>query len=100
MAILFYKLGDAADLAEKISGVLLSPMLQEQMSEHNYTAGVEMTMATVARSYLRWFRLKALRRSMEKEAASKGPDTIDDLAAVQRNEQTDISPPHASTLPD
>lgn len=100
MAILFYKLGDAEDLAEKISGVLLSTTLQEQMSEHNYTAGVEMTMATVARSYLRWFRLKALRRSMEKDTGSKGPDIIDGLASLQQDEQAGISSPRANTLLD
>ncbi len=100
MAILFYKLGDAEDLAEKISGVLLSPTLQEQMSEHNYTAGVEMTMATVARSYLRWFRLKALRRSLEKEVGSRTGDIIDDLATMQLDESAERFPPRSSRLPE
>ena len=45
MAILFYKLGDTADLAEKVSTVLESPELQLHMSEHNYEAGVQMTMS-------------------------------------------------------
>jgi glycosyltransferase involved in cell wall biosynthesis len=100
MAILFYKLGDPTDLAEKISGLLLSPELQHQMSEHNYAAGIEMTMATVARSYLRWFKLKTLRRSMEKEAGSKSLDVLDGLAALQREEPAEISVPRPSRLAD
>jgi len=64
MAILFYKLGDAADLAEKVSTVLEHPELQLQMSEHNYEAGVQMTMANVARTYLRWFELHKLKREV------------------------------------
>ncbi len=100
MAILFYRLGDADDLAEKVSGILLSPELQVQMSEHNYAAGLEMTMATVARSYVRWFRLKALRRSLEREAGSKSNDILDDLAGMQPDEPTSISAARSSRLSD
>jgi glycosyltransferase involved in cell wall biosynthesis len=64
MAIMFYKLSEPADLAEKITTVLQSPELQVQMSEHNYEAGVQMTMATVVRTYLRWFELHKFKRTM------------------------------------
>jgi glycosyltransferase involved in cell wall biosynthesis len=64
MAILFFKTGDAADLAEKLLTVLESPGLQRQMAEHNYEAGVQMTMAAVSRNYLRWFELHKFKRSM------------------------------------
>jgi glycosyltransferase involved in cell wall biosynthesis len=64
MAIVFYKAGDAADLAEKLLSVLQSPELQRQMSEHNYEAGVQMTMATVVRNYLRWFELHKAKRAI------------------------------------
>ena len=64
MAIVFYKAGDAADLAEKLVSVLQSPELQRQMSEHNYEAGVQMTMATVVRNYLRWFELHKAKRAI------------------------------------
>jgi hypothetical protein len=64
MAILFYKRGDAVDLAEKVVTVLASPELQEEMSLHNYEAGVHMTMANVARTYLRWFELHKLKRQV------------------------------------
>jgi glycosyltransferase involved in cell wall biosynthesis len=64
MAILFYKIGYAADLAAKVLDVLQSPDLQRQMSQHNYEAGVQMTMATVVRSYVRWFELHKLKRGM------------------------------------
>ncbi len=62
MMISFYKLGDAPDLADKLISVLQSPELQRQMSFHNYEAGVQMTMAAVARTYLRWFELHRSKR--------------------------------------
>jgi glycosyltransferase involved in cell wall biosynthesis len=64
MAILFYEKNDAMDLAEKLATVLLSPELQRQMSEHNYEAGIQMTMATVVRTYLRWFELHKSKRAL------------------------------------
>lgn len=67
MAILFYKLGDVDDLAEKMVCVLQSPELQHQMSIHNYEAGVQMTMASVTRNYLRWFELHKFKRSIVNE---------------------------------
>ena len=68
MAILFYEIGNVSDLAEKLVTLLQSEDLQRQMSDHNYEAGVQMTMATVARSYLRWFELHKFKR----EIAGKG----------------------------
>jgi len=100
MSILFFELGNAEDLAEKVSELLLSPKLQEQMSEHNYTAGVEMTMATVARSYLRWFRLKALRRSLEGEGRFKKEERIDDVAVRQLEESAEMFSSGSSRLPE
>jgi glycosyltransferase involved in cell wall biosynthesis len=64
MAILFYKKGDVQDLAAKICTILESPELQCQMSDYNYAAGVQMTMATVARNYLRWFELHQMKRKI------------------------------------
>ncbi len=69
MAIVFYKTGDAADLAEKLLSVLQSPELQRQMSEHNYQAGVQMTMATVASNYLRWFQLHKIKRTIASDGS-------------------------------
>ena len=67
MAIMFYETGNAEDLANKLVTVLESPELQRQMSQHNYEAGVQMTMATVARSYLRWFELHKFKREITGE---------------------------------
>jgi glycosyltransferase involved in cell wall biosynthesis len=64
MAISFYKRGDAADLADQLSLILNSPELQCQMAWHNYSAGVQMTMASVVRNYLRWFELNKCKRSL------------------------------------
>ncbi len=64
MAIMFYKIGDSQDLAAKVIELLESPEMQMQMSQHNYEASVQMTMATVVRSYLRWFELHKIKREM------------------------------------
>lgn len=69
MAINFYRVGDADDLANKIVNILQSPDLQRQMSEHNYEAGIQMTMATVVRNYLRWFELHRCKRSIADSGA-------------------------------
>jgi glycosyltransferase involved in cell wall biosynthesis len=69
MAILFYKRGDSDELADKLVTVLQSPELQRQMSDYNYEAGVQMTMANVSRNYLRWFELHKFKRSMEGQGA-------------------------------
>lgn len=64
MAISFYKTGDAGDLANKLTAILQSPELQRQMAQHNYEAGIQMTMATVVRNYLRWFELHQCKRTI------------------------------------
>ena len=67
MAILFYKLGDAADLAEQLIQILESPELEHKMAHHNFAAGVEMTMSNVVRNYLRWFELNRYKKAIHKE---------------------------------
>ena len=71
MAIQFYHLGDAGELAEKVIGILESPELQREMSNHNYEAGVQMSMANVAHTYLRWFELHKLKREVRGEGFSE-----------------------------
>jgi hypothetical protein len=48
---------------------LQSPKLQRQMAEHNFAAGVEMTMANVVDSYLRWFELNKAKRTIRDAGA-------------------------------
>ena len=64
MAVRFYKVGDARDLADQLVTILQSPGLQRQMAEHNFAAGVEMTMTSVVNKYLRWFELNRRKREM------------------------------------
>ncbi|HEY2857051.1 MAG TPA: glycosyltransferase [Terracidiphilus sp.] len=64
MAIRFYDRGNADDLADQITAILLSPELEREMAEHNFAAGVEMTMTNVVNNYLRWFRLNKTKRSL------------------------------------
>jgi glycosyltransferase involved in cell wall biosynthesis len=64
MAIDFYNVGDPDDLAAKLVAILQSPEKQRQMSEHNFSAAMQMTMSSVVRNYLRWFELKRARRSL------------------------------------
>lgn len=64
MAIRFYKKGNAAELADQFIAILRSPELQRKMSDQNFAAGVEMTMASVVKGYLRWFELQKCKRVM------------------------------------
>ncbi len=62
MAIHFFSIDDAADLAEKLTAILEAPALQREMGRRNYWAGIQMTMSNIARTYLRWFELQQLKR--------------------------------------
>jgi len=64
MAIRFYRKGDSADLAQQVIAILQSPELQHEMAEHNFAAGVKMTMTSVVKNYLRWFSLHRYRREI------------------------------------
>ena len=64
MAALFYKRGDAGELADRLAAILESPELQMQMAEHNYAAGLQMNMGAVVRGYLRWFELNKHKRTV------------------------------------
>jgi len=64
MAVRFHKKGDAVDLANQLIAILESPALQRQMAEHNFAAGVEMTMTSVVKNYLRWFELHKCKRAI------------------------------------
>ena len=72
MAINFFKVGDAQDLAEKLIAVLGSAELQREMSRHNYWAGIQMTMASIARTYLRWFELQQHKRTLSEKKTLVG----------------------------
>jgi hypothetical protein len=64
MAVSFFAKGDADHLARELTTILQSPDLQRSMAEHNFAAGVQMTMGNVVRSYLRWFDLKKCQSSI------------------------------------
>jgi glycosyltransferase involved in cell wall biosynthesis len=66
MAVRFYKKGDPDELAAQLIAILDSPQLQREMAEHNFTAGVEMTMTSVVKHYLRWFELHKHKRALHK----------------------------------
>jgi hypothetical protein len=68
MAIIFYKVADAVDLADQLIGLLQSPEQQQRMAEQNFSAAMQMTMSSVVRNYLRWFELKRC-----KKAIGRGP---------------------------
>jgi glycosyltransferase involved in cell wall biosynthesis len=76
MAIRFYKKGDAAELAEQFIEILQSPELQRTMAEHNFAAGIEMTMTSVVNGYLRWFELHKYKRAMRNEASIPGLQSL------------------------
>ncbi|MGA9718209.1 MAG: glycosyltransferase [Acidobacteriaceae bacterium] len=64
MAVRFYKIGDAADLAHHLITVLKSQELQRSMARQNFAAGLEMTIGKVVRNYLRWFELNKYKRAL------------------------------------
>lgn len=64
MAVSFYNRGDADDLAGRLIDILQSPELQRSMAERNFAAGVQMTMDSVVRNYLRWFKLNKCKREI------------------------------------
>lgn len=65
MAISFYKVGDAVDLATQLIGLLESPDAQRWAAEQNYAAAIRMTMPHVVRHYLRWFELERRKRTFD-----------------------------------
>jgi len=65
MAVSFYKVGDAIDLADRLAAILQSREEQHRMAEHNFSAAVQMTMPSVVRNYLRWFELNRLKNAVE-----------------------------------
>jgi glycosyltransferase involved in cell wall biosynthesis len=72
MAVRFYGIGNARDLANQIGRILRSPQLEHRMAEQNFTAGAQMTMTNVIRSYLRWFRLHQAKRAISEDSSFIG----------------------------
>jgi glycosyltransferase involved in cell wall biosynthesis len=64
MAVRFYQTGNATGLAEQLIAILQSQEVQQQMAEHNFAAGVEMTMSSVVKNYLRWFELNKVKKDI------------------------------------
>ncbi len=58
MAVDFFRRGNAAELAERLVGVLQSPERQRDMAEQNFSAALRMTMPQIIREYLRSFDLQ------------------------------------------
>lgn len=65
LAIDFYRTGDAADLAEKITELIQSPQRQKLMAEQNFSAALRMTMPQIIRQYLRSFDLHQKSKVLE-----------------------------------
>ena len=87
MAIRFYKRGDPADLAQQISTVLLNRKLEEEMAEHNFAAGVEMSIGSVVAGYLRWFELNRCKRTLKNVIIPIRPEEEPAVEAYQRQKE-------------
>lgn len=74
MAIRFFRLGNAADLAQHLISILSSPELEYRMAMQNFGAGVEMTMTNVVNNYLRWFELNRCKRMLMRGNARQDAD--------------------------
>jgi glycosyltransferase involved in cell wall biosynthesis len=79
MAIRFYQRGNAEDMADQLLTILESPMLERQMAEHNFAAGIDMTMTAVVNSYLRWFRVNQGKRAIRRRPSRQetAPETLE-----------------------
>jgi glycosyltransferase involved in cell wall biosynthesis len=73
LAMRFYNVGDAGDLAEQLTAVLRSPKLEHAMAQQNFAAGVEMNITQVVSNYLRWFELNKCKRLLRNSKASFRP---------------------------
>jgi glycosyltransferase involved in cell wall biosynthesis len=76
MAVRFYRVGDAGDLADQLVAILKSKQVERQMAERNFAAGLEMTMAKVVQQYLRWFHLNKIKRSIVGPVAHSRPHNL------------------------
>jgi len=76
MAIRFYQVGNARDLADQLIGILESPELELHMAEQNFAAGIEMTMTNVVNNYLRWFRLHNAKRAIRNGAFTSAAEPL------------------------
>ena len=76
MAVNFYKIGNAAGLARELTAILQSPELQRSMAARNFAAGVQMSMDSVVRNYLRWFELKKCKNLVRNTTVFPGPRRI------------------------
>ena len=54
------------------------------MAEHNFAAGIEMTMTNVVNNYLRWFRLNKAKRDIGSRSLLLSPATLRTDDAVSR----------------
>ncbi len=93
MAIRFYKVGDAGDLANQLAAILQSPALEHEMAERNFEAGLEMTMTSIIRNYLRWFELNKLKREIIHERGSIMRWGLRSSSAPARITSTDLNAP-------
>lgn len=64
MAVRFYKMGNAADLAEQLIAILKSPELEHAMGQQNFAAGLEMMIGNVVNNYIRWFKLQKCKQKL------------------------------------
>jgi glycosyltransferase involved in cell wall biosynthesis len=88
MAVSFYRTGDAKDMAEQLVTILTSPELQRRMAEHNYSAGVRMTMSCVIHNYLRWFELQRCKKTVRNGSSLSAKGSLPARATEPRNDSS------------
>jgi glycosyltransferase involved in cell wall biosynthesis len=93
MAIRFYNLGDADDMAYQLTTILESESLERAMAEHNFASGVEMTMSSVVGNYLRWFEIHRHKNNLRKPPLHDGRATFRSSPLKSNGSSTDFSPP-------
>lgn len=95
MAVRFYPVGSASELAGQLIGILESPALEREMAERNFRAGVEMTMTKVVGNYLRWFRLNMCKKAIRNAQIAPRPMSPAFGARLTGNTLPGAAPPEA-----
>ena len=65
IAIEFYEIGNAHDLADRMHALLNDDQKMREMSEQNFSAALRMTMPQIIRQYLRSFDLHQRARALD-----------------------------------
>ncbi|HVN92120.1 MAG TPA: glycosyltransferase [Terracidiphilus sp.] len=96
LAMRFYEVGNANDLADQLVAVLRSPKLEHMMAQQNYAAAAEMNITQVVSNYLRWFDLSKCKMLLRDRKESPRPRFS--LEALRQRTPASLQPDDSSPM--